>query len=181
MRQSNILRHCYDSVFTILKREGETSNLFTVEESGFDNNQKSEKAKVFMSVSDIAQISQDKNGEKVFIDEEQFPAPTYLAFILAINISAEKYQDILETCGYIVHYFKDNNFFEAGVYNWHGNTNKNMYIEGIIRKPDINRTVNHQYLPLVTLEYRIEAAINSKKGEKFKRVEEREIRGNQIH
>jgi hypothetical protein len=37
--------------------------------------------------------------------------------------------------------------------------------------------MNNQSIPFVNLEYRIEAAINSKKSGNFKRVQSREIRG----
>jgi hypothetical protein len=182
MNQYRILRYCYDKVFEILKKEGEKSNLFCVTEKLFCENINAQSTSVFLAVSDIAQTIQDKNGEKVFIKEgnlpeQQFSAPTYMGFVLTIIMHAEKYQDVLETAGYIVRYFKDNNSFEAEEYNWHGNTNNTIHMEGIIREPEINQRKNDQSLPFLTLEYRLEAAINSEKSGLFKRVQERDIRG----
>jgi hypothetical protein len=178
MNQSSILRHCYDTVFEILKKEGEGSNLYSVSQNVIDESAGVSGTKVFLHVSDISQISQDKNGEKVIADETEFPAPTYMAFIITIEITAEHYQDVLETAGHIVWYFKDNNGFAVDdEYNWHGNESKSIFMEPIIREAEISRMVNHQGIPLVNLEYRLEAAINSKKGGRFTRVQSRDIRG----
>jgi hypothetical protein len=176
MNQFAVLRYCYDSVFEILKREGESSGLYTVAEYSVTEKMKTKKSTVYIRISDLCQISQDKNGEKVFIDEQQFPAPTFMAFIFTIEISAQQYQDALETAGFIVHHFKDNNSFDAGEYNWHGNKNDAMYMEPIIREPEINRMRNNLAEASVFLEYRIEAAINSEKGGVFKRVQSRDIK-----
>lgn len=177
MSQSGVLRYCYDTVFSILKREGEHSKLYTMMENTGGEHVDVSGTTLSVVVSDLAQISQDKNGEKVFIEERTFPAPTFMAFILSIEIRAEQYPDVLETAGYIIRYFKDNNIFEAGDYNWHGNTNNTVYMESVIREPDMHRMMNMQSLPCVVLAYRIEAAINSEKGGTFKRVQKRDIRG----
>ncbi len=178
MNQSGILRHCYETIFNILKTEGERSKLYTVLEGGINEYSEAVKPKtsVYLEVSDIAQTRQDKNGEKVFIGDEQFPSPTYMACIFTIGIAAEQYTDALEASGCIVRYFKDNNFFEAGEYNWHGNTSNTVYVEAFIREPDINRTAKNASTPFVSLDYRIEAALNSEKGEVFKRVQSRDIK-----
>jgi hypothetical protein len=179
VNQSAVLRYCYNTVFEILKKESEKSHLFNVAERMFDD-KKPEQTTVFLGVSDIAQITQDKNGEKVFINEQEYPAPTYIAFILTINITSEQYQDVLETVGYFVRYFKDNNTFGADEYNWHGNTSNLIYMEPVIREPEMNRMLNNQSSPVVRLEYRVEAAINSERGGVFKRVQTRDIRGKQV-
>lgn len=180
MSQSAVLRHCYDTVFEILKKEGKTSKLYGVANGALDEKVKNKGTMVFLGVSDFAQVSQDKNGEKVFVDERQFPAPTYTAFILTILVTSEQYQDVLETIGFIIRYFKDNNTFDAGDYNWHGNTGSSIYMEPVIREPIVNRTVSSQSLPSLTLEYRIEAAINSEKGGEFRRVQTRDIRSKTV-
>jgi hypothetical protein len=177
MSQSSILRHCYNKIFQILKREGETSKLYNLSERIFDGNIKDARTAVFVEVSDLAQILQDKNGEKVFIDEQQFAAPTYIACIFTIEIASVHYENVLETAGHIIRYFKDNNTFETGEYNWHGNIHQKIYIEPIIRDPENNRMMKKYSMPFVSLEYRIEAAINSEIDGTFKRVQSREIRG----
>jgi hypothetical protein len=185
MNQSKVLCYCYDTVFSILKKEGEASGLYTVAECTMDENVKSAETFVYLGVSDLAQISQDKNGEKVFVtdadlSEQQFPAPTFMAFILSIRIASQRYQDALEAAGHLINYFKDNNTFPLDEYKWHGNKNNVIYMEPIIREPDINRMLNNFSTPSIMLEYRIEAAINSRKGGVFKRVQSREIRGKPI-
>ncbi len=176
MNQSGVLRYCYEKVFEILRQEGEQSKLYTIMENTASEHINTPGTALFISVSDFAQIAQDKNGEKVFVEEQMFPAPTFMAFILSIEIRAEQYPDVLEAAGYIVRYFKDNNTFEAGDYNWHDNTSNTVYIEPVIREPCINVTRNRSFSAVITLEYRIEAAINSEKGGTFKRVQKMDLR-----
>jgi hypothetical protein len=164
-------------VFEFLKKEGERSGLFCLAQGVFDGIITSEATRVFLSVSDMAQISQDKNGEKVFIDEQQFPAPTFLAIILRIGIAAKQYQDVLESAGSIICYLKDNNTFHMDEFNWHGNQSNSFYMEPVIRETEINQVSNYQAIPFVSIEYRIELAINSEKSGAFTRVQSKDIRG----
>ena len=160
MSQSAVLRHCYDSLSGIFEDLGKSSGLFTIDKR--DGKEPSRGAAVYLGVSDLAQVSQDKNGEKVFVDEKVYAAPTYAAFILAVSVRADSYPALLEVTGCIIRYFKDNPSFPIGDYSWHGMPGDQIYIEPVIREPARGKTVPES--PGVILEYRVEAAVNSEIG-----------------
>ncbi|QQO09007.1 hypothetical protein [Breznakiella homolactica] len=180
MSQYGILRHCYETLFGILSEVGSSTGLFDVR-GGVPAAAAPEAAGVFLIVTDVAQVSQDKNGEKVFVDEKTYPAPTYVAFIAAVTVISGTYPALLEAAGCIIRYFKDHNTFSPGDYNWHGNSNDTVYIEPVIREPIVNRPLPAgQAFPAVTIEYRIEAAVNSEKGGEFRRVQKTDIRSKTV-
>lgn len=176
MDQSAVLKYVYDSLKQILSTLGSDSTLFTVENFCKDADV-AQKAIVFLGVTDLAQIHQDLNGEKIIIGEERVPAPTHLAFIMAITVMSMNYSALLEALGIIVRYLKDNNAIAVAEYNWHGNTGSFFFVEPIVRSPTIGKEFIGHTTPFLTLEYRIEVAINSQKRESFTRVKERDIRG----
>lgn len=179
MDQSAVLKYIYDSLTQNLSQLGSDSTLFSVENFGkvTEDAGVSQKAIVFLGVTDFAQIQQDLNGGKIIIDEIRVPAPTHIAFIVAITVMSMNYSAILGALGIIVRHLKDNNAIAVAEYNWHGNTSSSFFVEPIVRSPNSGKEFVGYTTPFLTLEYRIEVAINSQKSESFKRVKEMDIRG----
>lgn len=174
--QSSVLKHIYDFLTKTLSKLGSDSTLFAVENFGTDADT-SKNAIAFIGVTDLVQIQQDLNGEKIIIGEVRVPAPTHIAFIVAITVMSMNYSDLLGALGIIIQYLKDNTTIPVAEYNWHGNTGSTFFIEPIVRSPTIGKEFIEYKTPFLTLEYRIETAVNSQKSENFKRVKDRDIRG----
>jgi hypothetical protein len=180
MSQHAVLRYCYDVVFKAVKKLGEESRLFSTEKGNLGKKGPVPASTVYLSVSDIGQLIHDKNNQKVFIDDTSYDAPTSVGIVLAFTTVAKTYSDVLEIMGCIIRYFKDNNSFALGDYAWHEDTSGFFYLEPLVRDVTAKNGVNLQEPPVLTLEYKIELAINSENGVQFKRVEQRDIKSKNI-
>lgn len=131
------------------------------------------KPQIKIDVLDLFQSSNDKTGQKIIVDEKLYEAPAQYVLVLRILFDGKKIEEKLSAYGTVAAFFKDNNNFDLGEYNWHGNTTTRFYVEPVIRK-DFNK---NEYLHL---DYRIELQLNSNKEEKFVRVEKKVLNTNQI-
>ena len=176
MSQSSVLRVCYEKIYKNLSVLGGESGLFSVENGAVKDTKG--KAAVFLCVSDIGQLAVDKNGEKLIVDEMTYEAPAWVGYILSLKVIAGVYPDLLEIVGLLIRYFKDANIIDIGKYIWHGGEKGVVVIEPVIHEPVLNKAIHDKDLPNLTLEYRLEMAVNSEKGTPFRRVEQRKILGN---
>lgn len=127
-----------------------------------------------VSVVDICQLAQDKNGQRIVIDERRYELPALYALVSRVNLGGADWGLVLSAAGAVARGLKDGPVIELGEYNWHGNQGGRTFIEPIVRA---SRTVNGPPSgPAASLEYRIEAGVNSGIGEEFKRVEKRDLR-----
>jgi hypothetical protein len=179
MNQSGVLRHIYESIYQELVKLGAEKQIFSMKNDLPVNDQGGESypSTVFMKILDICQISQDKNGQKIMVEDIAFEAPTRVGCIIAFDVVGGNYPDILETIGALIRYFKDNNTIVIDTFSWHGNDEKIAYIEPIVGEPDGRRGLVQTPMSL-SLKYTIEIGINSEKGTPFRRVEARKIQGN---
>lgn len=178
MMQSGVLGYAYRSLRDRLESLATESGMYTmVTGSGAcsDNN----KPSVNILVTDICQIAQDKNGQRIVVDELRYELPSLVAVSISLVISGNESDTILDVAGCISGYMKDNPVISAGEYNWHGNSNGRIYVEPIIRGPTL-RQLYVQDKQQVVMEYCFEAGINSGIGEAFTRVEKREVRSDFI-
>jgi len=180
MKQSAILRASYEAIYKNLSDLGKDNN-FSVSNGAFDIPENEQETRIFLGVSDICQLSSDKNGEKIEVDETFFEAPVRIGCILSMTIISKMYPELLETTGCLIQYFKDNNVIVLGDFGWHGGGNEGkIFIEPVIRKPELQKERQILNFPAITLEYLMELAINSLKGTTFKRVDKKLIKGNII-
>jgi hypothetical protein len=175
MNQSAILRASYEAIYTNLAALGKETKLFAM--GGIDEDVSGNESKVIFGVSDICQLSHDKNGEKVEENEKIFEAPTRVGFAFFLTVIAKEYPALLETAGRLIQYFKDNNYIQLEEYKWHGENGGKIFIEPAVRKPELRDGLKDRQLPSVTLEFLMEMGINSEKGTSFKRVEKKTIKG----
>jgi hypothetical protein len=182
LSQSAIIKQSYEAIFQNLAGIGAETQLFTVKD-GYkikgEIGENKTKSVVFVEIPDLCQLFQDKNGEKIVFNEVSYEAPARIGFILSLTVVSKRHPDLLETAGYLIRHFKDNNVFFLEEYTWHGNDNGVIYIEPVIREPESN-TRQPVEIPFLTLEYRIEVGINSEKGTPVRRVEKKTIKGNII-
>jgi hypothetical protein len=176
MSQHAVLRYCYDTVFTALKKLGNESKLFSVEGGNFGKKGPAPSSTVYMGVSDVSQLVHDKNNQKIFVDDVSYDAPTFVGMVLALAVMAKTYSEALEIMGCVIRYFKDNSSFALGNYAWHEEEKGFFYLEPLVRDTRAAGGINLQESPVLTLEYKIELAINSENGVQFKRVEQRDIK-----
>lgn len=169
--QSSVLGFVYRSISDRLDILGKTSGLFSYHKAPAVENEDVPTVSIF--VTDICQIVQDKNGQRIVVDELRYELPSLISVSIGIVISGKDYDRILDVTGLIAGSLKDNPFIDAGAFNWHGNTGGRIYVEPVIRCPSRTFSYNDQH---VVLEYRFEAGINSGHGEAFTRVEKREVR-----
>ncbi len=173
MSQSAVFRYAYDSFVKLLERGGTESGLYriegSIEEAG---------ATVCVVVTDLCQFAQDKNGQRIVVDELLFEMPSMFAMSFTVTVSAASYAIALEAAGTIAAMVKDNNVIAVDECNWHGNDGLRMFIEPAIRGIVPAGNGASYTVPTVKLEYVIEAGINSLKGNRFTRVEKRDIRAN---
>jgi hypothetical protein len=184
MSQALILRHTYESLYQKLSEIGANLQLFSVENGpmteGVDLQKEDLKSVVYIGISDISQLSVDKNGQKIIVDETSFEQPARIGLMVSITTVSRQFPDLLESVGEIIRYFKDDNIISAGEYSWHGNNSGQIFIEPIIRESKGKYDRISQEFPSLTIEYRIEVAINSEKGTQIRRVEKQEIKSNII-
>jgi hypothetical protein len=172
MRQSAILRVIYETLSAVLSGEGESTGLFTL----CGDKAASEEVpgvSVRLEIGDICQTAPDKSGQRIIVEEMAYEAPAQLGVILSVGLICRTYPPLLECAGYIVRFFKDNHLFSLRGYGWHGNGGGDIFLEPVIREPAANNRGGER--PSLSLHYRIEAGINSEKGESFRRVEKRKI------
>lgn len=156
-------------VFGFLYEELQTRVAFALEESSLPDLQFS------IVITDLCQLLQDKNGQRIIVDERRYELPSLFAMLARVEVVSESWNRCLIAAGYICGYMKDHAVVELGDYNWHGNIGGRTFFEPLIR--DVHQSgafvqdEGHIYL-----EYRIEAGINSSLGEEFKRVEKRDLR-----
>lgn len=131
---------------------------------------------VQLSIRDIFQTSNDKIGQRIIVDEKRYEAPAAFEMRIRVNIFSGKQEDALSLFGAIAVFFKDNNVFECGEYNWHGNDINRFVLEPIIKKDSTN-----SFDDFLFLDYKVEVQLNSLKGEKFVRVEKKELSAKQVN
>ncbi len=177
MSQSAILKHAYNTLFSFLKETGKASGLFTAEDNipSFDFSVLN--TVIYLTVTDICQMVQDKTGQRIVVDEKMYELPSLVGLLFAINIIGKTYNSVLETAGNIISALKDKNIFDAGEYSWHGNSENKIFFEPVIRNITGSKYTAPGAMPSLVLEYRLDAGINSLRGKEFKRVEKREVRG----
>jgi hypothetical protein len=164
---------------------GANLQLFSVENGcildGADGAAGGFKTTVYLGIAGISQLSSDKNGQKIVVDEVSYEEPARIGFLVSITAVSRRYPDALEAVGAIIRHFKDANTIFVGEDSWHGNTDGLVFIEPVIGEPDGRRRIPGREPPSLTIEYRIEVGINSEKGTPFRRVEKREIKSNIIN
>lgn len=174
MMQSGVLGYTYRLLRDRLEELASDSGLYHMT-VGSNVPGKNSKPSVSIAVTDICQIAQDKNGQRIVVDELRYELPSLVAVSIAIVISGNECDTVLDAAGCIAGYMKDNPVIDAGEYNWHGNTNGRIYVEPKIRGPVAGSTILRDQQQVV-MEYCFEAGINSGIGEAFTRVEKREVR-----
>ena len=178
MNQSAVLRASYEEIYKNLSALSEETKLFVMCDEDEDV---SNKTKVILGVSDICQLSSDKNGEKVEENGMIYEVPTMMGCVLSLSVISKKIPALLETVGQLIQYFKDNNYIQLEDYKWHGKNDGKIFIEPVVRKPELRVGFKDRQLTAFTLEYFMEIGINSQKGISFKRVEKIAIKGGTIN
>ncbi|MDR0312020.1 MAG: hypothetical protein LBI14_00320 [Treponema sp.] len=178
MNQSAILRASYEAIYNDLSKLGKENKLFLMGDG--DSSKTGTEASVYLGISDLSQICADKNGQKIVEDEMTFEAPTQVGCIFFLTVSAKTYPPILEAVGSLIQYFKDNNAIVLEDHKWHGEDKGKIFIEPVIREPELQKEIKIHEIPAIILKYRMEMGINSQKGTPFKRIEKRTIKGNII-
>lgn len=177
MSQHLVLRHAYDSLFELLGAAGQSIPGYAVCKGSSDGVAVPESGAVArLSVSDVCQFSQDKNGQRIVVDEMLYEMPSMVSFIARVTVRAREYDELLGAVGAIIGTLKDHSVIAAGERNWHGNDSGNIYVEPVIRDSVAGKAERDGDIPSLALEYRIECGINSAKGEKFTRVDKRDVR-----
>lgn len=131
-----------------------------------------------LQVNDVWQYLFDKNGDQVVVDEKMYPAPSYFHMIFTVLVKGKDMKSVLRLYGIIARYLKDNPVIDVDEYNWHANTERNVYIEPIIRNADsgrLNDGLNGSYS--LKLQYETYVGMNSLNGTDFVRARERAISG----
>lgn len=132
------------------------------------------KNQIKVSVTDLYQAANDKNGQRIAVADSLFEAPARYEMCFSVLFNGRKMEDVLSALGEVAVYFKDNNSFDCGDYNWHGNDLKKFFIEPVIRKDAVKGNDK------LHLDYKIELQLNSVKEEHFRRVEKKILNTNQI-
>ncbi|MCR5254015.1 MAG: hypothetical protein K6C98_09935 [Treponema sp.] len=143
-------------------------NFEVVEEFSENKNQ------IKVAVTDIFQTTNDKTGQRIIVDEIMYEVPTQYEMHLSILFNGKKQEEVLSALGKVAVLFKDNNSFECGEYNWHGNDLNRFFLEPVIKK---TAEQSNNYLHL---DYKIELQLNSVKEGHFNRVEKKILNANQI-
>lgn len=166
--QSDIFKYVITCIKENLQKVSGTQFTITTEFTAAN------KPQIKIDVIDLFQCSNDKTGQKVIVNEKMYEVPAQYILIMRILFAGKKLEEILSAYGSVAAFFKDNNNFDLGEYNWHANTTTRFYVEPVIRK-DFND--KSEYLHL---DYRIELQLNSNKEEKVVRVEKKVLNTNQI-
>lgn len=178
MMQYEILKYMYAQFSQLIADAGKENDLYSVETGSYPEH--IEKVIVHAAVTDVCQFACDKTGQRIIIDEKRYELPARIAVSLSLIITGSEYDSILEAAGCIIRTLKDNAVLKAGEYNWHGNDDGSMYIESVVRNPQAGKSGLVNGYPSIVLDYRIEAGINSAKGEEFTRVDKRDIRSDMM-
>ena len=178
MSQSAILKAGYEAVYNSLMKLGAETKLFALSGGASQSSESKTPSTVYFGVSDISQLSLDKNGQTVEADEMIFAAPTQAGCIIFMKVAAETYPPLLETIGLLIQHFKDNNTITLAEHKWHGEKEGVIFLEPVVRDLEPGKEICSDGLPSLTLQYRMEGWINSLNGKSFKRVEKRTITGN---
>jgi hypothetical protein len=178
MNQSAILRASYEEIYKNLSALSEETKLFVMCDKYEDA---LNETRVILGVSDICQLSSDKNGEKVEENGMIYEAPTMVGCVFSLSVISKSYPSFLETAGLLIQYFKDNNYIQLEDYKWHGENDGKIFIEPIVRKPELRVGFKERYFTAFTFEYLMEIGINSQKGTSYKRVERIAIKGGTIN
>jgi len=178
MNQSAILKVLHETINKNLSDLGNDTKLFEMSDGGaLQDPKEGSKAMVCLGISDVSQLSPDKNGQKIEEDQMIYEAPARLGCTLFLKVLSKYYPQLLETTGILIQYFKDNNTIQLQDYKWHGESEGKIFIEPVIRKPEIKREPYVSGLPVIMLEYILEVGINSLRGVPFKRVEKMSVKG----
>ena len=184
MRQSVVFRAVYEAVARVLAAEGEATGLFTVKggaslgesrrvAGGGEFPAGPAPVSVRLVVCDLCQTAQDKNGQRVYVGELGFEAPARFAMTLALRGEGCSWPALLEALGAAARFFKDNPSVSPEGCAWHGMADGEVFLEPVIREP-VAAGQGEEFC--LSLYYRVEAALNSEKGESFRRVQKRDVR-----
>lgn len=168
--QSDIFKY----VIQTLKKE--LSATSDVKFSIVDEFSKNPKNEVRFLVTDIFQTSNDKTGQRIIVDELRYEVPALYQMRIRVLIHAPLLEDALSLFGYVAVFFKDNTVYECNEYNWHGNDLNKFILEPVVRRDSSENFSGDLYL-----DYRVEVQLNSLKGEKFVRVEKKDLSSKQIN
>ena len=141
-----------------------------------DEFSKDSKNEVKFLVTDIFQTTNDKTGQRIIVNELRYEVPALYQMRIRVLIHAPLLEDALSLFGYIAVFFKDNTVYECNEYNWHGNELNKFILEPIVRRDSSENFSGDLYL-----DYRVEVQLNSLKGEKFVRVEKKDLSSKQIN
>ena len=184
MRQSCVLRAVYETLQEALSAEGRKNNLFCIKQNrnSAEENLSSDSC-VYLELCDLSQVEQDKNGQRVIENEIAFEAPARISMILCVRIVSKTCPDLLECAGAVIVFFKDNSSVTVTGYGWHGNTDEIIFFEPVIREVHADAITamqanrrNNTGNPFLCLFFRVEAGINSEKGQSVRRVDKRDIK-----
>lgn len=165
--QSDVFMYVLKTVKDSIKKNIKTD--FAVVDAFSEN-----KNQIRVYIKDLFQVSNDKTGQRIIYNEIRYEVPAQYEMRLCIEFNGQKTEEVLSALGQVAVYFKDNNSFECGDYNWHGNDLNRFFLEPVIRKEAVN---GNKYLDL---DYKIELGLNSVKEEHFTRVEKKVLNANQI-
>ena len=168
--QSDIFKYV---IQTLIK---ELSAASDVKFSIVDEFSKNPKNEVRFLVTDIFQTSNDKTGQRIIVDELRYEVPALYQMRIRVLIRAPLLEDALSLFGYVAVFFKDNTVYECNEYNWHGNDLNKFILEPVVRRDSSENFSGDLYL-----DYRVEVQLNSLKGEKFVRVEKKDLSSKQIN
>ena len=175
MRQSRVFRAVYEAAAKALAAEGEATGLFTVKEAFPKEEAPAGPVPVnmWLSVCDLSQTALDKNGQRVYAGELGYEAPARFAMTFALRGEGSSWPALLEALGAAARFFKDNPAVSVGGCAWHGKAGGEVFFEPVIREP-VAAERGEEFC--LSLYYRVEAALNSEKGESFRRVAKRDLR-----
>lgn len=166
--QSDIFKYVVQSIKNKLEEKSEKR--FQIVEEISEGKGKNQ---VKVDVVDIFQSTNDKTGQRIIIDEQQYEVPTQYVMEVSISFKGKDLEETLSVIGLVAAILKENSVYECGEYNWHGNDLNKFFIEPIIRNTFKETNILH-------LDYRVEVQINSRNGERFTRVEKKVLTSKQM-
>ncbi len=175
MRQHKILREIYEQFSAVLTGASAGGTVFTLHQ-GCPSPCTDKTPRLYLCVSDISQIQECKNGERIILNELQYEFPSIFQMLFTVYITGMDCADVLEACGAAIQAIKDMEPMKVTEYTWHGNEDGSVYLEPVIRPCDYRVPSDKPDFPCLALSYQIIAGINSEKGGSFKRIEKRDIR-----
>jgi hypothetical protein len=163
----------YDSLQKLLGTESESGKKYAIVGKD-DQESPSELPQLSVSVVDLCQTTNDKNGQRLIFQEKLYEPPALFSAVFRITVSGPSYPAVLDAAGYAVSLLKDNSVIDAGDYNWHANETGKIYICPVCRQPSVAASLPAAD-PEVHLDYVIDFGINSGAATEFTRVKELNI------